>query len=192
MHVQSNIPNSTIVLQLTSSDPLNGTASTSAAFCDVQADGLAPLGGGPRSPADYSTACSCNALVSSHATLTNTTVVGPGFTETETATAVIDNYLPPQDCCIKCWISAADVQVFYWPIETGPSTPPNATARVINSTVAAPAPNPYSMVSDGITLSVVIPAYSWTPFRLYVQHFPFSICSLSKSQSCRRMPFFWQ
>lgn len=53
---------------------------------------------------------------------------------------------PPQDCCIQCWITARDVQVFYWPVEIDTQTLMNTSAPEIST--------PQSLISNGITLSV--------------------------------------
>lgn len=70
--------NSTVaILPSTSGYVKTGTgAQATASMCPVQAQGLAPIGDGPPSPEQYSTACSCNAIVSSVVTVAPTIVTG--------------------------------------------------------------------------------------------------------------------
>ncbi len=98
--------------------------SASASMCPVQAHGLAPIGNGPPSPEQFSTACSCNAIASSVVTTAPTIVTGMNsdgslWSQTATVKTVTDpSYTPPRDCCVQCVVSAKDVQILYWPIET--------------------------------------------------------------------------
>ena len=130
-------------------------------MCQVQNNGLGPIDGGPPNPDVYSTACSCSDLYSAHASTLISTFqdrVGP---VTETLTTFTDSsYQPPDNCCIKCWISASDVQIIYWPVETAPPDWRNGTATTSgwNATSALPrsstitaAPTPYHLVQDGFT-----------------------------------------
>ena len=155
------VANSTITSPLGTSRYLTTGTQASASMCPVQQNGLAPIGDGPPAPAYYSTACSCNAIVSSVVTDGLTTVTGMNsdgslWSETATVKTVTDpTYTPPQDCCVQCLVSAKDVQILYWPIETATSTnnlsaANNLSAIVAPSTTAAP--TPYSFVSNGITL----------------------------------------
>lgn len=139
---------------------MTGTQA-SASMCPVQQNGLAPIGDGPPEPADYSTACSCNAIVSSVVTNGLTTVTGMNsdgslWSETGTVKTVTDpTYTPPQDCCVQCLVSAKDVQILYWPIETATSTNNLSTANNLSAIVTpstTAAPSSYSFVSNGITL----------------------------------------
>ena len=50
---------------------------------------------------------------------------------------------PPGDCYAQCTIDASDIQLLYWPVETG-------TERV-NDTSTTAASEPYTLVSDGFS-----------------------------------------
>ena len=136
---------------------LNTGTQPSASMCAVQANGLAPIGDGPPEPADYSTACSCNAIVSSVVTVAPTVVTGMNsdgslWSETATVKTVTNlGYTPPTDCCVECLITAADVQILYWPVETA-STNNLSTANNLSITTAPPTPTSYSYVENGVTL----------------------------------------
>ena len=127
----------------------------SASMCPVVANGLAPIGDGPPRPGYYSTACSCNAIVSSVVTAGPTVVTGMNsdgslWSETESVSMVTDPaYVPPRDCCVECLITAKDVQILYWPVETVKNA--NNLSTTANLTTTA-APTPYSLVSNGQTL----------------------------------------
>ncbi len=140
----------------TASAQPNTVSQTNASMCAVQAHGLAPIGDGPPGPADFSTACSCNAIVSSVVTVAPTVVVGMNsdgslWSATETVSTVTNPaYTPPTDCCVECLITAADVQILYWPVET--VTPNNvSTANNLSITAAPPVGTPYSYVEHGMT-----------------------------------------
>ncbi|KAK0510888.1 hypothetical protein JMJ35_006440 [Cladonia borealis] len=161
------VANSTITSLSGTSGYLTTGTQASASMCPVQQNGLAPIGDGPPEPAYYYTACSCNAIVSSVVTNGLTTVTGMNsdgslWSETATVKTVTDpTYTPPQDCCVQCLVSAKDVQILYWPIETATSTnniltANNMSAVVTPSTTAAP-PS-YSFVSNGITLKSISPS----------------------------------
>lgn len=79
---------------------------------------------------------------------------GSLWSETETVSTVTDpSYTPPRDCCVQCLVSAKDVQILYWPIETATSANNLSTASNLSITAApTAAPTPYSFVSNGITL----------------------------------------
>ena len=136
-------------------------AQPSASMCPVQANGLAPIGDGPPGPQQFSTACSCNAIVSSVVTSALTTVTGMHsdgslWSETATVKTVTDpTFTPPQDCCVQCLVSAKDVQILYWPVGTATSGNNLSTANNL-SAIAMPlttaVPTPYSFVSNGVTL----------------------------------------
>lgn len=125
-------------------------------MCQVQAHGLAPVGDGPPGPGIYSTACSCDAIVSSVVTEAPTVVIGMNkdgslWSATETISTVLDPaFTPPTDCCVECLITAADVQILYWPVET--ASPNNtSTANNLFVTAAPPVATPYSYVENGMT-----------------------------------------
>lgn len=133
--------------------------SASASMCPVQAHGLAPIGNGPPSPEQFSTACSCIAIASSVVTTAPTIVTGMNsdgslWSQTATVKTVTDpSYTPPRDCCVQCVVSAKDVQILYWPIETATKAGNLSTANNVSITAApAAAPTPYSFVSNEITL----------------------------------------
>ena len=81
---------------------------------------------------------------------------GSLWSETATVKTVTDpTYTPPRDCCVQCLVSAKDVQILYWPIETATSGNNRSAANNLSATVApstTAAPTPYSFVSNGITL----------------------------------------
>ena len=58
-------------------------------------------------------------------------------------------YIPPQDCCVECLITAKDVQILYWPVETASNA--NNMSKTANLSITA-APTPYTLISDGQTL----------------------------------------
>ena len=131
-------------------------------MCEVIHEGLGPIDGGPPNPDVYSTACSCNALVSAHASTATSTFRYSLDTVTETLTTFTDaSYIPPDNCCIKCWITANDVQIIYWPVETSAPTRENATLASsrwkANSTsesgTITAAPSPYTLVQDEFTFT---------------------------------------
>lgn len=77
---------------------------------------------------------------------------GSLWSETETVQTPKDPaYTPPADCCVQCLITAADVQILYWPVET--ASPNNlSTANNFSVTAAPPAATPYSYVDqNGMT-----------------------------------------
>ncbi|KAF6223722.1 hypothetical protein HO133_000565 [Letharia lupina] len=59
-------------------------------------------------------------------------------------------------CCIKCWITARDVQVFYWPVDAD-------TRSLTNTSAPTTTVNPQSLVSNGVTLLVHAQASSLSP-----------------------------
>lgn len=139
-----------------------GTQGTSASMCQVMRDGFRPILNGPPGPADVSTACSCNALVKSMVTAMPTVVTGMSddgslWSETQTISAVPDPaYRPPADCCVECIITAADVQILYWPIETAGA---NNLSTVNQSTItAAPPALPSSSYVDENGMTFVSPS----------------------------------
>lgn len=126
-------------------------------MCPVPHQGLAPIGNGPPRPAEYETACSCNAIVSSMVTSKLITVTGMNsdgslWSETASVKAVATpSFTPPRDCCVECIISAKDVQIIYWPIEIATAAG-NSSATHNLSMTAAPTPTtPYTLVEDGMT-----------------------------------------
>lgn len=147
--------NSTITPMAGTGGRLRTGTQPSASMCPVQQNGLGPIGDGPPHPAYYSTACSCNAIVSSRVTTGPTIVTGMNsdgslWSETQSVKIVTDpSYIPPRDCCVECLITAKDVQILYWPVETTSS--PNNLSTVANASTTA-APMPYSLVTDGQTL----------------------------------------
>ena len=134
---------------------LNGNAS----MCPVIAQGLGPVDGGPPHPGRFSTACSCSKLFSSHAATILSRFTNRSGAMTQTITTFTDStYQPPENCCIRCWVGAREVQVLYWPIETGAPKSKraatlvrNQTALAQNTTLSAP-PSTYILTSDGKTL----------------------------------------
>ena len=148
------VANATITPMAGSSGRLYTGTQPSPSMCAVQANGLAPIGDGPPSPEEYSTACSCNAIVSSVVTMGMTTVTGMDangslWSETEPVKTVTDpSYVPPQDCCVECLITAKDVQILYWPVETASSGNNQSTTNMTSPA----AQTPYTLISDGQTL----------------------------------------
>ncbi|KAL6720091.1 hypothetical protein ACLMJK_002012 [Lecanora helva] len=146
--------NSTITPKAGTSGGFRTGAQPSASMCEVTRNGLAPIGDGPPNPAVYSTACSCNAIVSKHVGTVQTVVTGMNsdgslWSETQPVKAVTDaGFIPPKDCCVECLITAKDVQILYWPVETAGAANNLTTAANFSTTAA---PTPYSLVSNGQT-----------------------------------------
>ncbi len=153
-----NVLNDTAALPV-GTGSLSSTAtqpSNNASMCQVIPLGLGPVDGGPPNPDVYSTACSCSNLFSSHAATIISTFANRVGPVTETLTSFTDtSYEPPDNCCIKCWISARDVQIMYWPVETETPKPKNATygynaTSTYHATLTA-TPSTYTLTSDGQT-----------------------------------------
>ena len=53
---------------------------------------------------------------------------------------------PPTDCCVKCYITAGEIQVFYWPVDTDTKRVTNASVPLVSTSK--------SLVSNGMTLLV--------------------------------------
>ena len=61
--------NATSPLSQGTVSPYSNSAHPSASMCAVAQNGLAPIGGGPPEPEDFSTACSCSNLLGSFASV---------------------------------------------------------------------------------------------------------------------------
>ena len=59
------------------------------------------------------------------------------------------SYSVPSDCCVKCGVTAKDVRLLFWPVETSAK---NATGNWIS-----PTSTPHGLVVDGFTLLVQTP-----------------------------------
>ena len=100
-------------------------------------------------PTPGSTACSCSKLLTSAEAQYGTaeSISNAYFSRwdyyTTIKTSLPASYNVPADCCVKCGVTAHDVQLHFWPVET--STKGVANASTTN------APTPYSLVSDGFT-----------------------------------------
>ena len=119
---------------ITASQGLGGATKTGAAsnpsssveMCAVIPNGLAPIGDGPPSPQNYATACTCDDIVNCVVTTFPTVIMGMDsngsvWSSADTVSSANDPmYTPPEDCCVQCLVSAVDVQIIYWPIETDP------------------------------------------------------------------------
>lgn len=97
-----------------------------------------------------STACSCSDLLkSAEATYGSTTTFTPYLASTPATITTLSlplptSYIIPENCCVKCGVTANEVRLLYWPIETDAK---NATSNPITT-----APIPYTLVSEGFTL----------------------------------------
>lgn len=104
-------------------------------MCAVVQNALAPIGNGPPPPADYSTACSCDAIVCSVVaegltTMPSKSSDGSCWSETATVKTVPDLANTPRDCCVECLVTAKDVQTIYWPVETAKKLSHSSTITV--------------------------------------------------------------
>ena len=57
------------------------------------------------------------------------------------------SYTVPENCCVKCGVTASDVRLLFWPIETSVKNTSGTTEATST---------PYGVVSDGFTLLVDI------------------------------------
>ena len=70
------------------------------------------------------------------------------FTTTILTGPLPTSYIIPGNCCVKCGVTAKDVRLFYWPIETDAKNATSGAATMITTSI------PSGLISDGFTLSV--------------------------------------
>ena len=126
---------------------LNSSGTKCSQFVAYETDGI---------PTPGYTACSCTTVLSSavskYGLVTSYSyfIASKWFTTTSLTGPLPTSYIVPDDCCVKCGVTAKDVRLFYWPIETDAK---NATS---GSTTMTTTSSPYGFISDGFTLSVEI------------------------------------
>lgn len=103
-------------------------------------------------PTKGSTACSCTAVLTS-AEDDFGVEASEHYMQAGTLEAITSLKLPlpasysvPKDCCVKCGVTAKDVRLLFWPVETSAK---NATGDWIPAIST-----PYGLISDGFTLLV--------------------------------------
>ncbi|KAK0516133.1 hypothetical protein JMJ35_000736 [Cladonia borealis] len=125
-----------------------GTRYSSGTKCsqwvDYESDGI---------PTPGYTACSCTAELSSaeskFGSLSSYSFIGASawVTTTTLPDPLPTSYTVPEDCCVKCGVTAKEVRLFYWPIETDTK---NATS---GSTTMTTKSAPFGFISDGFTFT---------------------------------------
>ncbi|KAM0794385.1 hypothetical protein BDR22DRAFT_977776 [Usnea florida] len=127
----------------------NKTTTTAVAQCSgfwstvfYESDGI---------PTKGSTACSCTAVLTSaednYGVVASDYVFQAGTLEAITSLKLPlpASYSVPSDCCVKCGVTAKDVRLLFWPVETSAK---NATSNWIAATSI-----PHGLISDGFTFT---------------------------------------
>ncbi len=123
----------------------NSSGTQCSLFVAYETDGI---------PTPGYTACSCTALLTSaeskYGSLNSIFDADAStWVMTPTLTGPLpSSYMVPDDCCVKCGVTAKEVRLFYWPIETDAK---NSTSGATTTTTTS---NLYGSISNGFTLSV--------------------------------------